>query len=111
MKLLLTIFLSFSSSFTLAQSKLCEVYGISDSPQKLDCKLGSEEIKLRCLGGAYFLNGATVNVAYHEEVEDGPVPLVFRTDDTRFSVLIYSPRRIEGELSRSSRQLTGSCRL
>lgn len=111
MKVLPMVFLTFSLSLPLlAQSKLCEVYGISDSPQKLDCSLGGDTVKLRCREGIYYINETEVNVAYHEEVEDGPTPLIFRTADSKLSIMMYSPRKIEGELSRQSRSFSGTCK-
>jgi hypothetical protein len=111
MKTWLAFFFFFSAT-SFAQTKLCAVYGISDSPQKLDCKLNGEDLKLRCESGVYFLNEERVSVAYHEEVEDGPVPLIFRTDDSRLSIMMYSPRKIEAQFSRSNRSsLSGNCSL
>lgn len=111
MKVLTLFLLTFSLSLPLfAQSKLCEVYGITDSPQKLDCSLGGDSVKLRCREGVYYLNESEVTVAYHEEVEEGPTPLIFRTADSKLSIMMYSSRKIEGQLSRDSRSLSGTCR-
>lgn len=88
---------------------LCKVYGISDSPQKLDCSFGQSSIQLRCKSGQYFLNNLKVDQAYHLEVEDGPVPLVFKTKSSELTVLIQSKVDIEAEYSVGSRSRMGSC--
>ena len=66
----------------------CQVDGISDSPQKYDCTINvdkkAEPLHLVCVNGTYQLQWmgkvTDVSVAYHEEVETGSSPLVFRAD-------------------------------
>lgn len=66
----------------------CKVYGISDSPQNLDCTFGKElKIHLGCEGGAYLLDGAPVVNAFHLEVETGSSPLVFKTVKTSLTII------------------------
>lgn len=88
---------------------LCKVYGISDSPQKLDCSFGQNDIQLRCKNGQYYINNLRVDSAYHLEVEDGPVPLVFKTKSSELTVLIQSKVDIEAEYSTANRTRMGTC--
>jgi hypothetical protein len=90
---------------------LCEVYGISDSPQSLTCSFRNELINLTCLNGIYSLGGETVEAAFHLEVEDGPTPLVFRTKSGDLTVTMTSHRKNEAVLSREGKRLSGNCRL
>ena len=109
----LTLFLLIISLNVSAQPRLCEVYGISDSPQHLNCRLGTKELKLTCdtATGVYQLGDEVVEVAYHEEVEDGPVPLMFKTADAKLKVLIYSNKKIDAEFSQKNRISRGSCQI
>jgi hypothetical protein len=89
----------------------CKVYGISDSPQKLNCRFGATDVSLRCRSGNYFLNSSQVQDAFHLEVEgDEPVPLVFSAKDMELTVVIRSKVNVEAELRLASRVLQGSCR-
>ncbi len=109
MKALLLVFLiSFSFS---SWARPCVVYGITDSPQKLDCQLGKKAVNLRCVNGNYQLSGSPVANAFHMEVEEGAVPLVFEASKTKLTVLIHSPSNIEAEWEEGSTTLTGRCRL
>jgi hypothetical protein len=77
------LFLSFNSF-----GSVCSLFGISDSPQKLNCyihyKSELEPLKVFCKDGDYRINWRSVNYrvrqAYHEEVETGPIPLIFQTN-------------------------------
>ena len=89
----------------------CKVYGISDSPQKLDCSFKKMQVNLTCQKGDYYLNGAKVEEAFHMEVESGPVPLVFKAPEGQLSVLIHSKSNISAELEQGNRLLRGKCRL
>lgn len=93
MKLLwIMIFLSFNSF-----ASVCSVYGISDSPQKLNCyihyKSELEPLKVLCKDGDYKLYWRNivyrVQQAYHEEVEAGPTPLIFQTDSISLKTISY----------------------
>lgn len=111
MKKVLTFLISLLFSYgVLAQG--CEVYGISDSPQKLDCTFSGKKVSLHCDGsnGAYTLGEEAVEVAYHEEVEDGPAPLLFKTSKKTLRVLIYTDQKISATLSEGPVTLNGSCR-
>lgn len=88
----------------------CKVYGISDSPQKLNCTFKNLNLGLTCKEGQYYLNTSRVSVAFHMEVEDGPVPLVFRAPDMELTVMINTPTNIDAELVRSGTTITGTCR-
>lgn len=65
----------------------CRLDGISDSPQEMNCYIHEnrlvELLDLKCLDGNYFLRWKNkyhpVDVAYHEEVDSGSSPLVFRS--------------------------------
>ncbi len=92
-----------------AWAKDCQVYGISDSPQKLDCRFNQTRIALRCIRGTYFLNNSRVKTAFHMEVEEGPVPLVFKASDMQLMVMIESKIDIQAELEAGNRMLSGTC--
>lgn len=91
----------------------CEVYGISDSPQHLTCELPGKKLILDCdqSTSSYLLNGGPVEVAYHEEVEDGPVPLVFKTSQSTLRVMMHTSRNIQAEFQEGRKILKGRCRL
>jgi hypothetical protein len=91
-----------------AQAKVCEVYGITDSPQKLACHFSEMDVALSCVSGQYYLNQSPVSVAFHMDVEDGPVPLVFKASDMQLTVLMEDA--IKGELEVSKLQLSGICK-
>jgi hypothetical protein len=88
----------------------CKVYGISDSPQKLACAFKQFNLSLSCKQGVYFIDTTKVDMAFHMEVEEGPVPLVFRAPDLQLTVMINSPRNITAELEKSGSAFTGTCR-
>lgn len=92
-----------------AEAKSCEVYGISDSPQKLNCTF-KKPLQLRCREGLYFVNASPVEVAFHYEVEAGPVPLVFKTKDSKLTVTMHSKRNIHAEFEEGPHSQTGKCR-
>ncbi|MES2526208.1 MAG: hypothetical protein V4598_03950 [Bdellovibrionota bacterium] len=94
----------------LALLLLCEVYGISDSPQNFSCRFQGEELALTCKEGIYQLNDEAVDVAYHMEVEEGPVPLVFHSSKYELTVLTGKGRRHQATLLRDGKSLTGNCR-
>lgn len=108
MKLVIAIFLV--TLMPAVQAADCKVYGISDSPQKLNCTFKNLKLDLTCKAGQYYLNTSRVSVAFHMEVEDGPVPLVFRAPDMQLTVMINSPSNIDGELDKSGTTITGTCR-
>lgn len=87
----------------------CKVYGISDSPQKLDCSFEKElKIQLNCSHGHYLLGGAPVSNAFHLEVETGSSPLVFKTAKSTLT-LVKEKSFFTAELETSEGTLTGSC--
>ncbi len=108
MKLIFTIFLV--SLMPVAFAVDCKVYGISDSPQKLNCTFKNLNLALTCKDGQYYLNTSRVSMAFHMEVEDGPVPLVFRAPDMELTVMIKTPTDIDAELDKSTTTITGTCR-
>lgn len=96
--------------FTAAAfARPCEVYGISDSPQKLTCSFGELKISLRCINGTYFLNSSKVTDAFHLDVEYGSVPLVFEAQDMKMTVVIEPKIDIEADLRRKGKTLSGTC--
>lgn len=106
--LYLIVLVSFMTSAAFGRE--CEVYGISDSPQKLDCSFDQVQIDLRCRNGKYYLNTVPVKAAYHYEVEYGSVPLVFEANETKLIVVIESKIDIMADLERSGRKtVTGTC--
>ena len=107
MKTLALLFVIIFSHQTWAKD--CQVYGISDSPQKLDCRFNQTKIALRCIKGTYFLNNSRVKTAFHMEVEEGPVPLVFKAPDIQLTVVIESKIDIQAELEVRNRMLSGTC--
>lgn len=106
--LLFTLLIGFSFS---SWAKPCEVYGISDSPQKLDCRFEKVSVELRCVKGIYQLNGSKVINAFHMEVEEGAVPLVFEAARSQLTVLLHSKTNIEAEWQEGIAVIIGSCRL
>ena len=108
MKFICLIFLVFL--FTNAFAKECQVYGISDSPQKLSCVFKTLRIELLCDKGSYFLNNSKVAQAFHYEVEEGSVPLVFKASDMQLTVIIQSKTQIEAELENNGKLHSGTCR-
>lgn len=108
MKLIFTIFLV--SLMSKASATECKVYGISDSPQKLNCTFKKLNLALTCKDGHYYLNTSRVSVAFHMEVEEGAVPLVFRAPDMELTVMINTPTIIDAELTKSGTAITGTCR-
>jgi hypothetical protein len=89
---------------------LCEVYGISDSPQSYSCRFSGENINLTCKEGIYHLQDEVVESAYHLEVEDGPVPLVFRSAQSELTVVTGKNRKHQATLVHRGKTLSGSCR-
>jgi uncharacterized beta-barrel protein YwiB (DUF1934 family) len=106
-KLLVLPFLVTIMSTAFARD--CKVYGISDSPQKLTCKINNSIMNLRCIDGDYFLNASKVSVAYHMEVEEGAVPLVFKASDMQLTVVMESKVDIQAELLKGRKTFTGTC--
>lgn len=110
LKLILS--LTFLVSLGSAFAKDCVVYGISDSPQSLNCSFQKlPSVELRCVNGNYYLNSSKVSVAFHMEVEAGPVPLVFRTSEGALTVLLHSKRNIEAYLNRGRSDFPGKCQI
>lgn len=95
---------------SVASAAPCEVYGISDSPQKLDCTFDKISVGLRCQNGTYFLDSSKVKTAFHYEVEEGPTPLVFKASDVQLTVTMYSKKNIHAELDREGKNFIGKCR-
>ena len=102
-------FIALILNSALVYSRPCQVYGISDSPQKLDCSFKSKNIALRCKSGTYYLDKDQVNLAFHMEVEEGPVPLVFKTDQMQLIVMMHSKYQIDADLEQNNKVIVGKC--
>jgi hypothetical protein len=74
------------------------VGGISDSPQSLACYMqtprGLERLDLSCQQGNYMIRwdneAHLITNAYHEDVVDGPSPLIFEADKLKMTSLSYT---------------------
>lgn len=109
MKIIL-LFLVAASSQAFS-TELCEVYGISDSPQSLTCTFRNEKITVTCRNGLYYVEDDQVEGAYHLEVEEGPTPLVFRIRTGELTVTMGPGRKHEAVLTTNGKKMTGNCRL
>ncbi len=100
-----SLFFYFLMIPALALSAECEVAGISDSPQRMNCLIysGHQILKLRlyCDDGQYKIiwrkKEHLVEQAYHEEVERGSNPLVFLAQGlslTTISFRFYSQAEV-----------------
>jgi hypothetical protein len=98
-------------SFRSFAAPACEVYGISDSPQAVTCTFGDYKLEISCRNGVYQLNDEPVEAAYHMEVEEGPVPLVFKSKTMELTVNLKEGRTHQGILSSEGKKLKGKCRL
>jgi len=107
MKLVLLTFLVFL--MTEAYARDCEVYGISDSPQKLTCTFKDQKIALRCNKGQYYLNTTKIQMAYHLDVESGSSPLVFKAPNMVMTVVIEPKIDIQAELEKNGKIQFGTC--
>lgn len=102
---LLTLLFFFISVPALAK---CKVYGISDSPQKLNCSLGEVNISITCKKNTYYLNGEKVSLAFHMEVEEGATPLVFKTQ-TGKTLTVLPEDIILAEYENGKEYYQGTC--
>jgi hypothetical protein len=109
MKVFISLFLLSFVGFVHARD--CEVYGISDSPQSLHCSFDKLDIVLSCdrENGTYYLNSSPVKVAYHLEVEHGPVPLVFKSGEMEL-VVVMKKKGARAELETQGQIHAGTCR-
>ena len=98
-------------SFSAVAGTPCEVYGISDSPQALHCTMARGKVELSCREGVYYLNETEVEAAFHYEVEEGPVPLVFKTASEELVVTIGNGRTHKATLASGRKKSRGSCHL
>jgi hypothetical protein len=113
MKILFLAFILWSN-YSYAQSKLCTVYGISDSPQHMHCAFGSQRAELYCLEGQYFLRinnqlNYRVENAFHMEVERGNIPLVFQSAEVTLE-MVKMARKYKAQLIFGNRTWRGKCR-
>lgn len=104
---ILFLLLSFST-FGLAQARPCKVYGITDGPQRLECSFPNMDVTLSCVNGSYRINGAPVTQAFHLEVEEGTVPLVFKFSKGIMTVMMDEP--VTAELDLEKAQTQGTCK-
>lgn len=87
----------------------CKVYGISDSPQEMSCSFQKLSLKLTCSNGTYYLNEEAVSVAFHMEVEEGPVPLVFKSPTMQLTATKLPDQKFQAELALNSQIFQGLC--
>lgn len=91
---------------TMVFASPCEVGGISDSPQRMECYISHMKIRqkllLRCTNGRYQLHwydrDYEIKNAYHLDVETGSSPLVFESAEmtlTTVSKRVYSSALLE----------------
>lgn len=105
MKILIGLFLLFSLIEAYAED--CKVYGISDSPQKLECQFEDFKVFLSCKNGSYFLNSTRVALAFHMDVEEGASPLVFKAVNMQLTAT--KDASWTGELERNGKTFSGPC--
>lgn len=86
----------------------CKVYGISDSPQHLSCTFPEKVLRLSCQNDTYYLNSEMVSVAFHMEVEEGPVPLVFKSAHSQLT-LLKQQKNYDAQLLIGAESLSGTC--
>lgn len=108
MKLLLGLFLLSTATHA---GTLCEVYGISDSPQHLGCTFKGKPLELTCREGTYYVNETAVDSAFHYEVEDGPVPLVFKTASNELVVTLGEGKNHPATMKSGRKIIRGKCHL
>jgi hypothetical protein len=108
-KVILTLGCLFLFTNSYAQNS-CKVYGISDSPQGLTCRFKNKEMMLICKEGKYFFNNLPVLVAFHLEVEDGPTPLVFKTDSMTLTVTLKDKVDAKAEIETKTGIIFGTCK-
>jgi hypothetical protein len=65
-------------------------------------------VNLTCKNGDYYLNSSPVTVAFHMEVEEGNVPLVFKSNGMELTV-VEDKAGYMAELSKGRLHLKGSC--
>jgi len=64
-------------------------------------------MKLSCVQGKYYLNQSPVIEAFHMDVEEGTVPLVFKAKELTLTVMMDSP--ITADLTTKNSELSGLC--
>lgn len=106
MKILLGILLL---STSVHAGTLCSVYGISDSPQHLECTFKKNKIVLDCKDGTYYVNETAVDDAFHYEVESGPVPLVFKTASNELVVTLGEGKTHSATFQTGRKKSRGKC--
>ncbi|MFL5785310.1 MAG: hypothetical protein ACJ76H_11905 [Bacteriovoracaceae bacterium] len=108
MKIALIILLYSASAMS---APLCEVYGISDSPQSVKCSIDRSPYEISCKNGVYYLNDEKVENAYHMEVEEGPTPLVFQTHSEVLTINLKDGKIHPATLTQGRTNLRGTCKL
>lgn len=108
MKIALLVLLFSASALS---APLCEIYGISDSPQSVKCTIDRSPLEISCRNGVYYLNEEKVDNAYHMEVEEGPTPLVFQTQSHELVINLKNGKSHPAVLTEGRRKLRGTCHL
>lgn len=94
----------------------CHVDGITDSPQEMNCYIHEQRLiqvmNLKCLKGNYLLKWKNksfpIDVAYHEEVEFGSAPLVFRSGNLSLTTTLF-PLYYKADLIIDTHKYDGLC--
>lgn len=106
MILLLSLFVS-----TAHAAKLCAVSGITDSPQNLTCEFSDKlTVSLSCREGVYFVGEERVKYTWHEEVESGNTPLLFKTESSLLKITKQERGETYDAVLDGSSQTSGTCR-
>ena len=95
--------------FSGALFAACEVGGITDSPQQLNCMLGSKNLNLSCRENIYFLGEEKVLFSWHEEVEEGSSPLLFKTATIQLKITKHDRDQVYDAVLEGPVPVTGSC--
>ncbi len=103
---LLVFICSFNS---MASETPCSVDGISDSPQAAVCDFPGKNIILSCLEGKYYLGTELVESTWHEEVEEGNSPLVFKTSLSLLKMTKQSRSLVYDATFESPDSISGTC--
>ena len=92
-----------------AAGRQCAVEGISDSPQALHCSFEDRHLQLTCMNGKYLLGHEPVLYTWHEEVEEGNSPLVFKTATVVMKITKQERSVTYDALLEAPAPITGTC--
>jgi hypothetical protein len=95
---------------SMASKTSCSVDGISDSPQAAVCDFPGKSFVLSCVEGKYYLGTELVESTWHEEVEEGSSPLVFKTSVSILKMTQQSRSLVYAATFESPYSISGTCR-